>query len=135
MTSRQPKLWRTPRAASGEPSNTAILAVGLTQAQAESVASRLFGALGTKPAELRLEDLTRERLTSAIAIISPIMATDFDAVDVAKRLAANGFRGRYFAVADTLPDRDLIRREVRAAAPGLSFDIVETGRGPYLAAS
>lgn len=66
-------------------------------------------------------------------ILSPLVGDDFDAVDVAVRLIELGFRGRYRAISDNLPDADLIRAEIRAFAPQLDFDLllmprIETGK-------
>ncbi|MFN3662436.1 MAG: hypothetical protein ACK4TM_06775 [Yoonia sp.] len=57
-------------------------------------------------------------------VLSPLMADGFDAIDVAERLQAAGFAGRYRVLADALPDPDLIRREIRALAPALDFDLL-----------
>ena len=57
-------------------------------------------------------------------ILSPLVADDFDAVDVAVKLIELRFRGRYRAIADDLPDADLIRNEVRNFAPQLDFDLL-----------
>jgi hypothetical protein len=57
-------------------------------------------------------------------VLSPLMARGFDALDVAIQLAGMGFVGRYRAVVDDLPDRSLVCREVRHAAPQLDFDVV-----------
>lgn len=57
-------------------------------------------------------------------ILSPLVADDFDAVDVAVKLIELRFRGRYRAIADDLPDADLIRQEVRMFAPQLDFDLL-----------
>ena len=57
-------------------------------------------------------------------ILSPLVGEDFDAVDVAIKLIELRFSGRYRAIADDLPDADLIRREVQQFAPELDFDLL-----------
>ncbi len=57
-------------------------------------------------------------------ILSPLVADDFDAVDVAIKLIELRFKGRYRAIADDLPDAELIRSEVQAFAPQLDFDLL-----------
>ncbi len=46
-----------------------------------------------------------------------------DAVEIAQSLDDTGFAGPYRAIAVSLPNPDAVRCEVRAAAPGLDFDI------------
>jgi hypothetical protein len=57
-------------------------------------------------------------------ILSPLLSGGFDAVDVAEKLNAARFRGMYRVVADNLPDADIIRSDIRAAAPDLDFDLL-----------
>ena len=57
-------------------------------------------------------------------ILSPLVADDFDAVDVAEKLVLLGFQGRYRAIAAILPDAELILDEVRGFAPQLDFDLL-----------
>ncbi|MBW7922319.1 MAG: hypothetical protein H3C51_09490 [Rubellimicrobium sp.] len=59
-------------------------------------------------------------------VVSPLSQTSVnavDAVDLAIRLAAFGYRGRYRAVSPALPCPDLVRCEVAQHAPGLDFDL------------
>ncbi|WP_373356945.1 hypothetical protein [Pseudoroseicyclus sp. CXY001] len=56
-------------------------------------------------------------------VVSPLLAEGFDALDLARRLAELGYRGRYRAVALSLPDPGLVQDEVRAVAPDLDFDV------------
>lgn len=71
-------------------------------------------------------ELTREFLehTMPDLILSPLVAQDFDAVDVARRLINAGYEGRYRAVAERIPQPEVVRREVNAIAPNLDFDIM-----------
>lgn len=57
-------------------------------------------------------------------ILSPLVADDFDAVDVAMKLIELRYQGRYRAIAEDLPDADLIRKEVQTFAPQLDFDLL-----------
>ena len=57
-------------------------------------------------------------------ILSPLVGDDFDAVDVAIKLIELKFKGRYRAISDEMPDAELIRKEVRAFAPQLDFDLL-----------
>lgn len=57
-------------------------------------------------------------------ILSPLLARNFDCVDLAQRLGQLGYRGRYRAIDIGLPDPALIVREVRSLVPGLDFEII-----------
>ncbi|WP_322892514.1 MULTISPECIES: hypothetical protein [unclassified Yoonia] len=67
-------------------------------------------------------------------IISPLVATGFDAVDVARRLRAAAFAGRYCAVVDDVPNPEIIRQEIRSIAPELDFDLLVFPRNANAAA-
>lgn len=56
-------------------------------------------------------------------ILSALFGSDFDALELARRLSELGFAGRYRALAMALPDPAVIRAEVWAVAPGLDFDL------------
>ncbi|MEJ8560519.1 hypothetical protein QTO30_04240 [Yoonia sp. GPGPB17] len=57
-------------------------------------------------------------------VLSPLFGDDFDVIDVATRLDELGYRGQYRAITENLPDDDMIRKEVRAHAPELDFDLL-----------
>jgi hypothetical protein len=57
-------------------------------------------------------------------ILSPLVARDYDAVEIARILGQLKFAGRYRVVTDGLPDPDLIMREVSNVAPDLDFAVV-----------
>ncbi|MBO6604790.1 MAG: hypothetical protein JJ938_14745 [Roseicyclus sp.] len=57
-------------------------------------------------------------------VLSPLVTEIFDAIDMARYLSEADFHGRYLALVDRLPSANLIRREVAALAPDLSFDVV-----------
>lgn len=70
-------------------------------------------------------------LTSAILdtvapdiILSPLMGDNFDVLDIAQRLSNLNFEGRYRVIADSLPDAQMVRREVCNHAPSLDFDLL-----------
>jgi hypothetical protein len=56
-------------------------------------------------------------------ILSPLLARNFDCIDLAEVLWSLGYRGRYRAIDPSLPNPALIRREVRMLVPGLDFDV------------
>jgi hypothetical protein len=98
-----------------------------------SVAQRVLGALAAGGTALPPDEATPDRLSDAVVVLSPAMAEGLDAVELAGRLRAGGFRGRWLAYAEDLPDRQLIVREVGEVAPDLRFDLVILGGGPRLA--
>lgn len=57
-------------------------------------------------------------------ILSPVVTPRFDCIDVAMILAQLNFSRAYRALATSLPDPGIIRREVRLLCPGLDFDIL-----------
>lgn len=71
-------------------------------------------------------DLSARSLNQSGAqlVLSPLLGRGFDAMDVADRLSALGFAGRYRAVAACLPAPDTIIAEILAACPQLDFRIV-----------
>lgn len=75
---------------------------------------------------VEIKSLTAEVVRNAAPeiILSPLVADDFDAVDVAAKLIELQFTGKYRAISDTLPDADLIRKEIRSFAPQLDFDLL-----------
>lgn len=72
----------------------------------EQVGAELIGALGPD------------------IVLSPLVTRSFDCIDLAQILSATGFRGSYRVVTPDLPSPDLVRREIRALCPGLSFDLM-----------
>ena len=71
--------------------------------------------------EIREELLTRLCPT---VVLSPVLALRFDCIDLAQRLYALGFTGRYRAVSDELPDPLMVEREIKHLCPGLDFAIL-----------
>ena len=75
---------------------------------------------------ISLELLTAEMVEGFAPdlVLSPLFAGAFDALDVARRLSEIGFAGRYRAITDSMPNIDMIRREVIEHSQGLDFDIL-----------
>lgn len=70
-------------------------------------------------------DVTAEAMARIApdVVLSALFAADFDALDLARRLAEIGFAGRYRALTMALPNPSVIRSEVAGVAPGLDFDL------------
>ena len=82
---------------------------------------------GARIQSVELAQLNMVPLTgpdAPILVLSPLVTAQFDAIDLAKRLALSGYRGRCLALVDRLPDPKLIRREVAAQSPGINFDVI-----------
>jgi ABC-type Fe3+-hydroxamate transport system substrate-binding protein len=56
-------------------------------------------------------------------ILSPLMAENFDATDLARLLQAVGYLGAYRAVTNELPNPRVVVTEVRGMAPAVDFDL------------
>ncbi len=88
-----------------------------------------LGADGTTPAEIayltfaEVSKSALERLQPDV-VLSPLVSPGFDCWDLAERLVAAGYRGRLRAVAPTVPDPALVRREFADRFPELDFDLV-----------
>ncbi len=76
---------------------------------------------------VEFHELDREmlQLCAPETVLSPVLCGSFDCLDLALRLGELGFRGRYRAMANGLPDPWLIRQEIAESCPGLDFDIVD----------
>lgn len=82
---------------------------------------------GSEIRTVSLGDLPQERLVGHAAptlILSLLVTPGFDALDLARMLSQCGYRGRYLALVDRLPNPTLIRREVAAQSPGINFDVI-----------
>lgn len=67
-------------------------------------------------------------------VLSPLLAHGFDCIDLAQVLCRLGFKGRYRAMAERLPDPHLIEAEIGAMCPALDFGILTFADQPgYLA--
>ena len=63
-------------------------------------------------------------------VVTPLFTTAFDVLDVAEKLVELGYAGRFLAVSQPLPNPRLIKSEVRAIGPNLTFDILQLPEGP-----
>ena len=61
-------------------------------------------------------------------VLSPVVSSCFDCLDVAHALVSLRYQGRYRAIARDLPNVGLIRREVMAECPDLDFDVLDMSR-------
>jgi hypothetical protein len=70
-------------------------------------------------------DLDQEHLADPVpdVVLSALMGENFDAIDVARRLAELGYAGRYRALSNAIPSTETIREEIREVAPDLDFDL------------
>ena len=73
-----------------------------------------------------LDEVTEDTLNdlTPTIILSPLMGDNFDVLDIAARLNELGFQGQYRAITESIPDREMIRNEVKAHAPDLDFDLL-----------
>ena len=72
------------------------------------------------------EDVNEEliaRLCPTV-ILSPVLARNFDCIDLAQVLCRLDFRGRYRAMAEALPDPALIQQEIATMCPNLDFGVL-----------
>ena len=67
------------------------------------------------------EDVIRQ--VGPETVMSPVLARDFDCIELATHLHNLGFEGNYHAVAKNLPKPKLIEREVAQLCPRLNFKI------------
>jgi len=61
-------------------------------------------------------------------ILSSLVARDFDAIEIAKKLDKMEFDGSYRVIAKDIPNIKLILQEVRYVAPHLDFDIIDLSK-------
>ncbi|MEJ1998729.1 MAG: hypothetical protein P8X76_11435 [Maritimibacter sp.] len=71
------------------------------------------------------------RLTSATlmqhqpdVILAPLFAPNFDCFDLADKLVAAGYQGRFHAAVESLPDPSMIKREFSAKYPELELEVI-----------
>jgi len=58
-------------------------------------------------------------------ILAPLMAPEFDILDLARRLTRCGYRGALRAMARQIPNPALVRAELAQLCPDLDFDLFE----------
>lgn len=61
------------------------------------------------------------------AVLTPLSAPEFDAIDMAEYLHDTGYRGRLLVVAPELPDRAMVHREIAGACPGIAVEFLTSG--------
>lgn len=69
-------------------------------------------------------DRAKIRQYDTALIMTPLMSDGFDAFDVAEKLMAVRFRGIYRVLTNAVPDADIIRADIGAAAPDIDFDLL-----------
>lgn len=74
----------------------------------------------------RFQDLGSEMLRelSPRSVRAPLFADRFDCIDVGRHLASAQFPGKFCVVADTLPDANMVERELRRQFPKLDLCLV-----------
>lgn len=99
-----------------------VLFVGASVAQAVERAN----LTGRNEVFLGFDDLTHDRLLELApdVVLSPMVTSQFDCLELAHRLHGFGFQGRYRAIAPDLPRPELVRNEVRGQFPTLDFDVL-----------
>lgn len=85
---------------------------------------------------VEFHDITRARLEilAPKLIVSPLLAHNFDCIDLAQLLCTLDYQGSYRAIAATLPNPKMIKREISSICPDLDFQILllEDGDGTRL---
>lgn len=61
----------------------------------------------------------------AECVVCPLFDAEFDAMAVATRLAALGFKGRLQVIAPELPNPRMVEREIRSQAAGITLQIIQ----------
>jgi len=81
-----------------------------------------------------MNDLTAEFISAyqPDIILSPLMTSQFDVLELAIKLDRLNFEGRFRAITSPLPDPYMILREVRFECPALDFDLIVLRPGQHL---
>lgn len=114
------------RLADGDTTSRTVLAVALAR-DALDLLPRHVLEPHSYVAEIDFDELDSMSFAGPDApalVLSPLLTPVFDAIDLARYLSQQGYRGRYLALVDRLPSANLIRREVEAQSPDLNFDVV-----------
>lgn len=74
------------------------------------------------------EEVTADLLleTNPEYILSPVVSTEFDCIDLATLLCRLDYRGPYRAVSADIPSPAIIEREIRQLCPNLDFGVINT---------
>lgn len=110
------------------PSGLVLLAIGDPRRLPEDVTDTDEALEGVH--FLAIDQLSRDaiELIAPDVVLSPLVSSGFDCLDIAERLDRVGFVGRYRIVVDQLPRPDLIRREIKSAFPALDCDVLMLDR-------
>lgn len=103
-----------------------VLAVSVAPADLARLPRNLL-TRNARRVRVRFDDLGPGRLSGPTApqlVLSPLVTPRFDALDLACLLVECGYRGRFLALADHLPDPALIRREIQAQCSHIRCDVV-----------
>lgn len=75
----------------------------------------------------RLEEVTGDLLRQLApdCVLTPLVGLECDVLEVAAHLTRLGYQGLLLAVTDPLLNPAPIKAEIRAANPGLRFDLIE----------
>ncbi|MEO1238669.1 MAG: hypothetical protein AAFW64_03220 [Pseudomonadota bacterium] len=73
-------------------------------------------------------DLSFELLDSVKPriVLSPLLAREFDCIDLAQLLFALGFDGKYRVLSSDIPNPQIVKAEIRTQCPGLDFEILHS---------
>ena len=58
-------------------------------------------------------------------IVSPLLTSTFDCIDLSTWLASVNYKGQYRALSFALPRPEIVIREIKTLCPDLDFDVVE----------
>lgn len=113
-------------AASGEQhgARVAVLAVGDTEAWLRE--NRPVPP-GGRIILASFKDLSQDllaRIRPAL-VVSPLLARDFDCIDLSQMLYGLGFGGKYRVISEHIPNPEIVLAEIRNLCPGLDFDLVQ----------
>ncbi len=111
-------------AATGDSSFVRLLAIGDPDEWCEQGNALPIGGQMSFLAFHELSEAAIEHFQPSV-IYSPVLAHDFDCIEVAMLLSTLGFDGIYRAFATDLPRPDVIEREVRQLCDDFTFEIIQ----------
>lgn len=78
------------------------------------------------------DDMSRQLLERVRPrlVLSPLLARDFDCIDLAQMLFTLGYTGQYRVITGDLPDPTVVHAEIGLLCPGLDFGILSTPPPP-----
>lgn len=81
-----------------------------------------------------IHDLTADFLNThqPDVILSPLMTSQFDVLELAIKLDQLNFEGRFRAITSPLPDPYMVLSEIRFECPALDFDLIVLPPGQNL---